>query len=236
MKTSTYQGNELDIFNKANNWKEYFSGHICPYIHGHVLEVGAGIGGTTKVLPYMNYESWTCLEPDPNLLIRLSAFINANKEHSKIKFVMGDISSIDSAQRYDTILYIDVLEHIKDDINELNYAVNLFSKDGTLIVLSPAYQWLYSEYDKSIGHFRRYSRQALTEIIPIELELVSMKYLDSVGIIASLVNRIFLHKSNPNPKQILFWDRVLIPCSTIIDPMTMYSFGKTIIGIWKKTN
>ncbi len=234
MNNSTYPGNELDIFKHAYNWKEYFSRHIRPYINGHVIEVGAGIGGTTRTLSCSNFKSWTCLEPDPHLVNKLSAFIDSNDRYDDYKLVTGELSDIDTPACYDTILYIDVLEHIENDAGELNRAVNFLSTNGTLVILSPAYQWLFSEFDEAIGHFRRYTKQTLTATIPPELEPVCIRYLDSVGVIASLANRILLHKSTPSTKQIVFWDKTIVPCSRVLDPLIQYSFGKSILGIWRK--
>ena len=233
MNKSTYPGNELDIFKHACNWKEYFSRYIRPYINGHVLEVGAGIGGTTRTLSCSNFKSWTCLEPDPRLVNKLSAFIDSNERYTDYKLVTGELSDIDTHVCYDAILYIDVLEHIENDAEELNRAVNLLSTSGTLVILSPSYQCLFSEFDKAIGHFRRYTKQTLTAIVPPELEPVCIRYLDSVGVIASLANRMLLHKSTPSTKQILFWDKFIIPCSRVLDPLIQYSFGKSILGVWK---
>jgi hypothetical protein len=186
-----------------------------------------------RTLSCSNFKSWTCLEPDPRLVDKLSAFIDSNERYTDYKLVTGDLSDIDTPACYDTILYIDVLEHIENDVEELNKAVDLLSTSGTLVILSPSYQWLFSEFDEAIGHFRRYTKQTLTAIIPPELEPVCIRYLDSVGVIASLANRVLLHKSTPSTKQILFWDKAIIPCSRVLDPLIQYSFGKSILGVWK---
>ncbi|NIQ14480.1 MAG: methyltransferase type 12, partial [Candidatus Dadabacteria bacterium] len=112
---------------------------------------------------------------------------------------------------YDTILYIDVLEHIEDDYNELQSAKKLLSDTGTLIILSPAHQWLFSEFDEAIGHHRRYTKATLLKIIPDELNLINIRYLDSIGLFASLANRVLMRKSIPSMNQIKFWDRVMVP-------------------------
>lgn len=234
MNKSIYPGNELDLFFHASNWKSYFSRHISPFINGCVLEVGAGIGGTTQILSSNEHESWTCLEPDQKLAEELSQVVGINNSHSKFKIVVGNIADIDKSSSFDTILYIDVLEHIEDDRYELKQAADLLSDTGVLIILSPAYQWLYNEFDQSVGHYRRYNKRTLRASVPVELESLCVKYLDSVGVLASFVNSILLHKATPSINQILFWDRVMIPFSKILDPAVFYSFGKSLFGIWKK--
>lgn len=235
MNHQSYPGSELDLFRHAVNWKKYFSVHISPYISGQVLEVGAGIGGTTAFLVENEHDSWTCLEPDPSLVVQLTEFIKEKKPDRNYSVVTGNINDLNRGTNYDTILYIDVLEHILDDRAELSRAARLLAPDGCLIVLSPAYQWLYSEFDKAIGHYRRYTRTSLVNVAPGNLKLINIKYLDSMGVFASLVNRLFLHKKNPDSNQVLLWDRKILPLSKTIDPIIRYSFGKTILAIWKNT-
>ena len=128
----------------------------------------------------------------------------------------------------------DVLEHIEDDAKELDLASQHLLPDGFLIVLSPAYQWLYSEFDSSIGHFRRYERASLLSLTPQECVVERICYLDSVSVLTSLANRIFLKQAIPTAKQIDFWDSVLIPVSRIINPLTNFSIGRSIVSVWSK--
>ena len=58
-------------------------------------------------------------------------------------------------KKYDTILYIDVLEHIEDDYAEIKHAMGLLTSGGRIIIVSPAHNWLYNPCDKAVGHFRR---------------------------------------------------------------------------------
>ena len=104
-----YIGNELELFKNAHNWKSYFSGKLRDDIYGDVLEVGSGICANTKYLNNSNVTSWTCLEPDENL-------INSIEENNTNNiFVNGTIDSIKDDKKFDTIVYIDVLEHIEED-------------------------------------------------------------------------------------------------------------------------
>lgn len=228
-----YIGTELEIFSHAINWKDYWSTIICSFVKGSVLEVGAGIGSTTIALSSCKFKTWTCLEPDPELVSKLKHVIG-KKLSSQYKIITGTIEDIKPTECFDTILYIDVLEHIKDDRLELQNAAQLLSNGGNLVILAPAHQWLFSEFDKSIGHYRRYNNKTLMKVVPDELELIKNYYLDSIGLFASLGNRLFMHTKNPDKYQIELWDQILVPVSRITDRLFLYRFGKTVIGIWKK--
>src|SRR6266566_1942810 len=71
MSRYRYGGEELCLFAAAVNWKRYIRSVVQPYVVGDVLEVGAGIGGTTRVFCDGRQRSWTCLEPDPELAATL---------------------------------------------------------------------------------------------------------------------------------------------------------------------
>jgi SAM-dependent methyltransferase len=177
-----------------------------------------------------------CLEPDATLAARLESKVQALKiPPGTLQVLIGDTVSLPAESSFDTILYIDVLEHIEFDQQEMERAFQLLAPAGHLIVLSPAHPFLYSTFDQGIGHFRRYSRRTLRAAGPQGSTPLRLFYLDSVGLLASLTNKLFLKQKLPTLAQIQFWDRYLVRTSLRIDPLLGFNLGKTVIGIWKKT-
>lgn len=228
----TYPGDELVLFQHAKHWKKYFSGSIQPYIQGRVLEAGAGIGSTTLLLNDGTAKQWLLLEPDEQMCAVLKKKVAAKELPANCLLQQGTVEQVNTT--FDTIIYIDVLEHIEEDAAEMKKAAALLNPSGHIIVLSPAFQILYNPFDKAIGHFRRYNKKRLAATAPPDLQLLSCRYYDSIGYFASLVNKLFLRKKYPTQQQVLFWDNWMVPVSKITDPLFFHSFGKTIIGIWKK--
>jgi SAM-dependent methyltransferase len=224
MSDYTYEGQELDIFAHARNWKAYWSSQIAPFIKGDVLEVGAGKGTNTALLLPHTSGHWTALEPDPNLAHQIRGS----------ETIVGSLDAIPGTRTFDTIIYIDVLEHIEDHKAEVDHAARHLPPGGRLIVLSPAHQSLYTPFDRSIGHFRRYSKRALVSLNPEQLRLLSAFYLDSVGLILSLGNRLVLKQSMPTVQQIRFWDRFVIPLSRVTDRILARRAGKSVVAVWQK--
>ena len=234
MREFKYVGSELDLFAAVWNWKAYWSREIRPFLRGHILEVGAGIGSNTRFLdPRGGAERWVCLEPDPNLAGQLITNLRGTEALRSYETVCGTLESV-AGQQFDTIIYIDVLEHIDNDREELNKAASHLRPGGHLIVLSPAHQRLFSPFDAAIGHFRRYDRPMLRALSPADLRLERMRYLDCVGLILSGANMLFLRQSMPTKAQLRFWDRWIIPISRVWDKLLLYSVGKTIIAVWVK--
>jgi len=226
--TAHYIGNELELFAAATHWKSYFARAITPYIQGDVLEVGAGLGSNTVLLHNSRVHSWLSLEPDETLA---QSARRAVAEIPACRVVVGTTASA-ALESYDSILYIDVLEHIEDDRGELARAASLLREGGHLVVLAPAHQALYSEFDRAIGHFRRYDATSLGAVGPTGLTLERTFYLDSVGMLASFANHAFLKREQPSKAQIATWDRFMVPLSRLLDPCFGRRLGKSVVAIW----
>lgn len=230
-----YVGTELDLFQGATNWKRYWSSRIRPYLGPRVLEVGAGLGANAPFLITPAQRIWHFLEPDPKLLSQIEAKRAACLLPANCTTQAGTIDDIPSECQFDTILYIDVIEHVKEDVVEFAKAAERLASGGRLVILSPAHQALFSPFDAAIGHHRRYSRSTLRAVgAGSDLRPIRTFYLDSVGLVASLANRLLLKSEMPSPSQIRFWDRAMVPLSRILDPLLMYAVGKTVVAIWQK--
>ena len=234
MSEIPYIGNELDLFEKATVWKKYYGHYLAPYLKGKVLEVGAGIGGTTYELCDGTQEKWLCVEPDPDLYSKLENKIKDNRLPACCSSLKGTTNDLPPGVQFNAVMYIDVIEHIENDAEELARAKTLLSANGYLIVLVPAHQYLYNEFDKAIGHYRRYNKKMLASAAPPGFQLLKMRYFDSLGLVSALVNKYFLKQHYPTAKQINFWDKFLVPVSKPIDFIFNYNVGKTLVAVWQK--
>lgn len=230
MSDFAYIGSELDLFAHAVTWKAYFRKHLLLYLQGDVLEVGAGIGATTRLLCDGTQSRWLCLEPDRSLVARMG---EGTALPPVCEVVIGTMNDLPPAERFDAILYVDVLEHIEDDRGELAQAAAHLKPGGAVVVLAPAWQWLFTPFDRAIGHYRRYSKASLREAMPSVLRETLVLYLDSVGCLLSGGNRLILRAAMPTLGQIRFWDRVVVPLSRWLDPLLGYRIGKSVLGVWR---
>jgi protein-L-isoaspartate O-methyltransferase len=227
-----YAGDELGIFAYAHNWKQYWISQLAPFVQGDVLEVGAGIGSNTPKLRDLSTGLWLCLEPDERLCLELRRRLATNVS-STIEVVCGTVNSLPEDKLFDTALYIDVLEHIPDDVGEMTAVAKHIRGSGHIIVLSPAHQRLYSAFDRAIGHHRRYNRASLLRCTPPGAHPIRVNYLDSAGYLLSLANRMVLQQPSPTLNQISFWNTYIVPVSRVIDPLLGFRFGKSILGVWQ---
>lgn len=230
-----YIGSELELFAHAAKWKSYWRSLIQIYLKGDVLEVGAGNGNNTRLLYSKQHHRWVCLEPDQELAVAIKKSLSGDPYYKNCEVINETTASLGSGQKFDTILYIDVLEHIEDDEEELKRASRHLKPGGNIIILSPALQVLYSKFDKAVGHYRRYTKRKLKDIIPPDLKLEQLIYLDTVGLIVSIGNRFLLKQNMPSLRQIKIWDRIIIPCSRLVDRLTGYRAGKSILAVLSLT-
>lgn len=229
-----YVGCELKTLQHAVNWKTYWRSKIAPYMGQRVLEVGAGIGGTTRVFADYQCDQWVALEPDGRMVQSLQEQQQAGDLPSFVDIQLGTVQELSQDLLFDTILYIDVLEHIEAHAAELDAARQHVAVGGYIVVLSPAFQFLYTPFDEAIGHYRRYRRQDLKALTPKNCRVANAFYLDAVGMLASVANLLILRASEPKLSQIKFWDGTIIPISRLFDPLVNFSLGRSVICIYER--
>jgi len=229
-----YPGGELAAFEHAVHWKAYCGRRLSPWIAGDVLEVGAGVGSALRALCNSRVNRWLAVEPDAAMADELRRRLVADPAPAPATVVTGRLADVDDVLAFDCVLYVDVLEHIAADRDELARAAESLRPGGALVVLAPAHSWLFSPFDRAVGHFRRYSASSLRAIVPSQLREHRVFYLDSVGLLASLGNRLLLRKSMPGAMQIRLWDSCIVRVSSVLDPLTCHAIGKTVVGVWQR--
>ena len=224
-----YPKTATERFNNANFHIKYCLSFIKKYIKGNVLEIGAGCGSFTRNFMGTNIRKLTLTELDKKNILDLKKKF---KNKSNVKIVNGIIDRVEN--KYDTILCLHVLEHIKNDKLEIKKAKEKLKKGGYLIIMVPAHQNIYSNLDKAVGHFRRYEKKFFKKKL-LNLERVNLLSIDSIGYLLYYLNKIFFSKEiYPSDFKIFIWDKFFTPLTILVDFLTNYKFGKCIITIYKK--
>ena len=222
---------ELEFFDAAKNWRKYQFENILKYINSSVLEVGPGTGNNVQYYRDKASEI-TLLEINKHMSNLLKSKFEGDQ---KITVQNSDIYS--QERKFDTILYMDVLEHIEDDKNEINRALEQLKPGGNIIFFVPAYQFLYSDFDKVIGHVKRYNKRFFFSFNKDEkISITRLKYFDSVGFFMAVLNKLF----NKNKKETIgpgvkIWNK-LIFLSKIMDVIFLNKFGKSLFCVMKKNS
>ena len=228
-KKINYDGWELKFFDKSKNFRNYQLQLIKKFIKGYIAEVGPGNGMNAS--SYIKYPKKIDLyEPTRKLYLQLKKSFKKNNKVSTYnkKFIT-------QKEKYDSVLYLDVLEHIKDDKNEIIKAIKSIKKGGYLIINVPAYSHLYSKFDNDVGHHKRYEKKDIRIILKgLEFKKLDLTYYDSIGYMLSLLSKLTSSDYKKKFEQkIKVWD-FLIPLSKKIDYLISNLFGKSLLVILKK--
>ncbi len=230
-----YIGKDLEAMSNALNSANWIIEEFKSYIAGDVVEVGVGVGVFLKLLNKLKITSLTGIEPAENLF---DIILKDDSISNKIILINDKLEPDKHSlnNKFDTILYINVLEHIENDKKEIQKAFVSLKENGHICIFVPALQFLYSEFDKEVGHFRRYKLSELKNLLKKnDFKIVKGKYFDIFGIIPWLI--VFkLLKRTLIGNQVSMYDKLLIPVIRLIENFIPIPFGKNILIVGKKIN
>lgn len=180
----------IDAIGWYNQW---VISRFAPYLKGDILEVGCGVGSFTKLLS--GFGSLWAIDISNEYLKKTK-----KEAPKKVKVGFGDIQKgkfFFKDKQFDTIVCLNVLEHIQDDIKALKILNKLLKPGGILILLLPTHQFLYNEIDRLAGHFRRYEKDILTKkLLQSNFEINFLKRLNFIGGVGWLLSGKIFRSSN----------------------------------------
>ena len=225
----SYLNHVLKYFDLAKNYRTYQLDLIKNFIGNKILEIGPGNG---EIIEHFinDKRKITLIDNDSEI----SKVLNKKfKDHQNIKILNSEINSVN--EKFNSILYMDVIEHIENDIEELDRACNLLSDSGKLIIIVPAFNFLFSDFDKDVGHYRRYYKKNFLEYAKSKrLKILSLKYFDSIGFLILCMSKLLNFKGRNNAViGIKVWN-LLMPLSRLIDKLFFHQFGKSLICVIQK--
>ncbi len=225
---SEYSGHEnLMVMKFANNYNDHLQNLIKPYsrLDGKAMDFGAGIGAFAgKSLS--NFASLVCVEPDAfqQQLLKKTGFI-----------VESNLENIEN-QSIDFIYSFNVLEHIEDDKHTVLQLIEKLAPGGIIFLYVPALQFLFSQMDNSVGHYRRYNKHSLKTLFDNQkLNIITIEFVDSIGVVATLLYKFFGNKNGKiNLSALKTYDKYIFPLSRIVDRLLNKIIGKNIYLIAQK--
>jgi glycosyltransferase involved in cell wall biosynthesis len=150
----------LARLNRAPRFTRWMADTIRPYVGERVLEIGAGIGNlTTNLVPRSVY--WAS-DINPQYLDRLTK-LKITRPYLQVGYTDAQSGETYPKSEFDTVICLNVVEHLEDDVKALRNIRASLDKNGRAIVLVPAGPGLYGTLDKVLGHYRRYTRDQLVE-------------------------------------------------------------------------
>jgi len=210
------------------NYNEWLRTLVEPASHGRVLEVGAGVGTFTVAL-LQTADHVIAVEPSD----RGSAAI-AQTTHGdhRVTVVHGYASDAAALGPFDGAVLSNVLEHIEDDEATLRELCTLVRPGGCVAVFSPAFQLLMSDFDRSIGHVRRYRKRELSDrFAAAGFEVVEARYVNVPGFFAWLLVARLLRKRPTHSALSGIYDRFVVPPTRWFESHVRPPFGQSVLVI-----
>jgi SAM-dependent methyltransferase len=206
------------------------------YLGSRVLEVGGGLGQISDVLIDDDIDLVT-LEPDAHLFGKLKEKYDqlSNPEVQNLT-VEGLLVEGKLAADFDSAIYVNVLEHIADDNSELINVGKLLRTGGNVVIFSPALPILYGTMDGLSGHFRRYTKSELIDLVRDSgFEVIRVEYFDFVGIFPYFFMYRFLKVRTIGSGGMFVYDNIILPISTVLGRLTRGRLiGKNLLIVGRK--
>ncbi len=210
-----------------NRWVE---GQFYKYLSGNILEVGCGIANFSQYLS--KYGKLTAIDINREYIKQAK-----KKAGIDVRVGFGDIENgqyFFKERNFNTVVCINVLEHINNDKKALKNIAELLLPKGYLVLLVPAGKFLYNLIDRSIGHFRRYEKnELLLQLEEADFEIVKSKRLNFLGALGWFISgRVFKDSSVGEGKIRIF--NLIAPLFLKIESIIEPPVGTSILIIARK--
>ena len=235
-----YAGKDLEAMSFAVNYHRWILSIFEPYLGTRVVEVGAGKGSFSELLLERRLESLSLVEPSTAMyqtLCRRMEELNPSVTVSTYNDVFESVAEqIRSSERPDSIIYVNVLEHIENDVNELKVINNTLEAGGRLFIFVPALRWLHGSMDRQLGHFRRYTRTELEKkCVASGFRVIASRYFDVLGVLPWWVKYRLLQSKEMEPGAVRFYDQRVVPVAKTLESSLTPPIGKNVLLIAEKT-
>ena len=228
-----YFGEDFTPLSLAKNYYQWITDEFKPYLGFKVAEVGAGCGNFSDFLLNVGINQLFTFEPAKNIYPLLEKKYQNNNRVVTINSFFEDKAS-DYYNYFHSVVYVNVLEHIKNDRRELCHAYKTLKKHGYILIFVPALSWLYSELDKIAGHYRRYTKKELVKLtVNTGFSIQRIFYFDIAGIIPWYIAFVLL-KLTTNKTNVSLYERFIVPPMRIIENNIKPPIGKNLLLVGKK--
>jgi len=227
-----YEGRDLEAMAHAPNYHAWIRDEFAGDLLGDVLEVGAGAGSFTDALLAAAPHSLTSIEPSAEMHALLLARHGSNPRVEIGHGTSADVSR--AGRRYDAIVYNNVLEHIRDDVDEMRRSFGMLRAGGALLVFSPALPRLMSEFDRRVGHVRRYRRRELGERAEqAGFRVERLHYLDLPGILPWWLFMV-VGGGMLNPRNVGLYDSIAVPVVRRLERLVRPPIGRNVLMVARR--
>jgi SAM-dependent methyltransferase len=221
----------LDINEGSSNYLDWIVALCAPSLGPRVLEIGAGHGYLTE--RFADGRDVVATDISATCLARLHERFDATPNVDVRELDLA--STAPEREAYDTEVLVNVLEHIEDDGHALDVLRDSLRSGGRVVLYVPAFMWLYSPWDRKIGHYRRYRKRALTTMLSEHgFDVVDARYVNAIGALGWFVYCRLLRRDAAEGSVAGSFDRFVVPVARRLETAVHPPFGLSLLCVGEK--
>lgn len=231
---SEYTLRDQERMQLAPNYFEWQARSVREHLGHRVLEIGCGLGNFTRHL--LDRELVLGIDVEEACLVQLRG-----RFQNRANLVVRTLDVLEpeflTLKRYhlDSIVMLNVLEHISDDALALRQMNAVLSPSGNVILIVPAFESLYGPIDANLGHYRRYSKTTFRILAERHgFHVRTLRYMNSAGLAGWWINAKILKKAQQSESQIAFFDSKLVPLLSRFESRWEPPFGQSLFAVLEK--
>ena len=231
-----YPGRDLEAMAFAVRYHRWILQTFRPYLGTRLVEVGAGSGAFSELLWELPSESLAMVEPSASMYRLLAERVAGRPAGARVvtyNAVFRRVAAeVRRELRPDSIIYVNVLEHVADDEGELREVHATLGPGGRVFIFVPAFQWLFGKFDERVGHVRRYTRAELErKCVGAGFRVLESRYFDLAGVVPWWLKYKLFKSDSLDARAVGLYDRFAVPLTRAAESLFKPPVGKNIILI-----
>lgn len=227
-----YAADDLETMREARRYAAHVFDLLRPDLGRRILEVGCGIGTfTTRFCEIA--DRVVGIEPNPNCVASLAPVVEGQPRFTLWQRLLEECPADElTRERFDTVVCVNVLEHIKDDVAAMAAFRDTLVPGGKVLIFVPAVQAAYGPLDAELGHFRRYSKPSLAAVFQAAgLEMTRLRYTNPIGLAGWMFNSRVTRTRHHSPAQVRLFERLVAPWALPLERWITPPIGQSLVGV-----
>jgi 2-polyprenyl-3-methyl-5-hydroxy-6-metoxy-1,4-benzoquinol methylase len=228
-----YRGvSTLETLTEAKNYNRWLVENFLVYLETPLLEFGSGLGNISALI--RSYTPLCLTDADAKLLAHLRDTYAQSDGISVEYFDITQPPPMHLVEGFQSVIGLNVLEHIEDDEKTLLHLGQVLKPSGRLLLLVPAKRWAYTGLDKELGHFRRYEKNELREkLVNASFRIEKLYFFNIVGLMGWFFSQRIRPSGDLRPSQVALFD-AMVPVLKRIEAIIPPPVGISLIAIAQK--
>jgi SAM-dependent methyltransferase len=225
-----YSGDELEAMAAARNYYAWIARRFAPFLGERVLEAGAGTGTFSQVLLATGQvKRLVALEPAANTYPLLARTFAGDQ---RVTAMQGYLGAVELAEQVDSLVAVNVLEHVLDDTGFLQTARAAVKPGGHLLLFVPALPAIFGSLDEAFEHHRRYTRVSMSKLLAnTGWQVISVRYTNLPGVLSWFIAGRILRQRTLDSRSVSLYDRLIVPPVAWIETLLPPPIGQSLLVI-----